>query len=411
MKIAVIVWDLSVSGGTQRQAIELANHLADKHEVVVYTYGFNAERCYPELVKNLNIKYLVKDVAKVERPGDTGKLAQLRFDSYQQFHLFDSQIKELAGIIEEGFDVLNLHDLFTERVAYYYLKRSPGAKTVWMSNDVPGIFQIQAHNQQHPRQAGSWKGWISIKLQNFLFWLEVQRELRFVRPINEVVVLDKRNQDQFKHYMDKDARIIRSGLDLERFSPNYTKSNKTFTILGTGILFRLRRFEDLIDSVKILLGQGHSVHLNIVGSDEFDASYGSELRSRVKKHRVTDNVSFLGRVTEEELQHQYRNADVFAFPNHNQTWGLAVFEAMASGTPVIVSKTAGAHEVLEDGVNALLVEPCQPEEIAERIEQLIKDPRLRQKLSKNGREFVEKNISWPIYAQNMLKVFEDVAKG
>ncbi|MDZ4260263.1 MAG: hypothetical protein U1A25_01235, partial [Candidatus Sungbacteria bacterium] len=68
----------------------------------------------------------------------------------------------------------------------------------------------------------------------------------------------------------------------------------------------------------------------------------------------------------------------------------------ASGCPVIVSKTAGASEVLTDGENALLVPP--------------KNPDLYEQLSRKGRLFVEQNISWRKYTEYMLKVFEEVIK-
>jgi len=99
---------------------------------------------------------------------------------------------------------------------------------------------------------------------------------------------------------------------------------------------------------------------------------------------------------------------VFVFPNHLQSWGLAVFEAMASGLPVVVSKSAGASEVLTDGENALLVNPKNPGEIAKAIQSLIDNPDLYRTLSKNGRDFVEQNISWVKYTDQMEDVFKRV---
>jgi glycosyltransferase involved in cell wall biosynthesis len=116
-------------------------------------------------------------------------------------------------------------------------------------------------------------------------------------------------------------------------------------------------------------------------------------------------------VSEEELRHAYQTHDIYVSPNHLQSWGLAVFEAMASGAPVIVSKTAGASEILTDGANALLVDGKAPEQIAQAIERLAGDPKLHAMLSMAGRKFVEENVTWKYSAKNAIKIFEDCLRG
>jgi glycosyltransferase involved in cell wall biosynthesis len=93
-----------------------------------------------------------------------------------------------------------------------------------------------------------------------------------------------------------------------------------------------------------------------------------------------------------------------------QSWGLVVFEAMAMGLPVIVSETAGASEVLTDHENSIIVKPKDPKGIASAVQELIQKPELYKKLSREGRKFVEKNISWPRYTEDMLKIFQSKLK-
>ena len=120
-------------------------------------------------------------------------------------------------------------------------------------------------------------------------------------------------------------------------------------------------------------------------------------------HRVT----FLGEVSEDDLRHAYHTHDIYVSPNHLQSWGLAVFEAMASGCPVIVSKTAGAAEILTNEENALLVDAKSPAQIAMAIKRLIDDRRFHARLSVSGRKFVEDNVTWEYSAKNAIKIFED----
>jgi glycosyltransferase involved in cell wall biosynthesis len=74
---------------------------------------------------------------------------------------------------------------------------------------------------------------------------------------------------------------------------------------------------------------------------------------------------------------------------------------MACGTPAIVSKGAGASEVLTDGVDSLLVDPARPELIADAVRRLAGAPNEWERISAAGRRFVEENIRWDVYAMKM----------
>lgn len=405
MKIAIVVMDLTISGGTQRQALQLARQLQNRHDVTIFAYAFNKEKCYPELTDNLKIKHLKNTIKSI----DTIDFSRFWHVAYKQFHYLDYELQELSNLLTEPFDIINGHDIYTERIMYQYKKRFNSTPTVWMSNDIPPIFQIKERFIQDKPRINGVRHFLLMSVRSLLFWYQELLEKYYIaRGIDAVVVLDKRNQFLFNTHLEKSASIIRSGVDLSHFKVKSLECNDVFTILGVGILFPLRRFEDLIDAAHLLKKKGARIKLNIVGSDECDSAYASNLKSKVIELKLEKNVIFLGKVSDATLKTEYQNADVFVFPNHNQTWGLAVFEAMASGTPVIVSKTAGASEVIQDGQNGLLVDPMHPEQIAEKIKLLIDQPALRHQLAVNGRRFVEENLSWGKYANNMEKIFLDV---
>jgi glycosyltransferase involved in cell wall biosynthesis len=75
--------------------------------------------------------------------------------------------------------------------------------------------------------------------------------------------------------------------------------------------------------------------------------------------------------------------------------------------PVIVSETAGASEVLEDKKTAMIVPPYSPESIAQAAEELVQNPTLYTNISRDGRSFVVKNISWEHYAAQLLELCKD----
>jgi glycosyltransferase involved in cell wall biosynthesis len=117
-------------------------------------------------------------------------------------------------------------------------------------------------------------------------------------------------------------------------------------------------------------------------------------------------VTFAGKVADEEIGDFYCACDAFVFPNENQTWGLAVLEAMACGRPVLVSRGAAVHEVLTDGENALLFPPRDPDALAARIQELITEPALRTRIAQQGMSLVRAKFTWEQFA----KQIEDVCK-
>jgi len=85
---------------------------------------------------------------------------------------------------------------------------------------------------------------------------------------------------------------------------------------------------------------------------------------------------------------------------------LAVIEAMAAAKTVVVSKKAGASEIIQNNVNGIVVDHARPEKIAEQLEILMKNPKLRKKLGENACKYVAKNLSWEKYAKNMESIFQ-----
>ena len=381
-------------GGTQRQALELARELKKfGHLVKLYTFLYSPEDCFPELLNGLDV------VSLDYYP---------RYSNYLVNYFFENRAAlKLAQRIDIDTEILNPHDQVSYRVAAYFKAKIKNIPSVWMSNDLPTkMFSFWKEIQINPDYAAPF--------YKKILWRIVDRyEInKFIKPQDAITVLDEMNQGYMRKFIGRDAIVVRSGIDLGEF--NFVKrappQKKSAKILLAGIFFPHRRFEDAIESVKILRNGGYKVELNIVGDYSSDKPYYQKLVGLVRGDALGKNVNFLGKISDEELQKQYASNDIFVFPNHMQTWGLVVFEAMASGLPVIVSNTTGAAEVLTDDKNALVRESKSPERIAAGIKRLIDDEMLYQRLSENGREFVRENISWGKYASSMLEVFNAFAR-
>ncbi|NTV12468.1 MAG: glycosyltransferase family 4 protein [Desulfobulbaceae bacterium] len=114
----------------------------------------------------------------------------------------------------------------------------------------------------------------------------------------------------------------------------------------------------------------------------FTGTASQQLTEIIKKFVVKNRVSFLGNVPEENMPGLYRGALALLFPSLYEGFGLPVIEAMACGTPVLTANTTALPEAAGDA--ALLINPLSVEEIAEGIEQLCRDQKLREVLRRRG---------------------------
>lgn len=127
-----------------------------------------------------------------------------------------------------------------------------------------------------------------------------------------------------------------------------------------------------------------------------------EVFDAVGKLGLTNEVMFLGRVSSEELLHLYSAARVLVHPALYEGFGLTPLEAMACGTPVIVSNVSSLPEVVGDA--GLLVEPKDVEGFAVAMWRVLDNPALRQELRAKGLQRA-KNFSWEKTARETLALY------
>lgn len=414
MKIAMIVRRLNVRGGAQRQALELARELQRRgHTIVLYTFMFSPQDCFEDLLRDLRVVVWNGDTGASEHGYRYRALNERQFRQRNipffrgSFFEENRRAKELAMHIDRDIDLLHPHDQVSYRVAAYYKKYVKNIPSVWMMNDVPTRRYADWYGRRINPNAR-----VSL-FRRFAHWLVDVYDIRkFIRVQDAIAVLDNFNRENVKRFLGCDATVVRSGLDIAAFGykEKNPPSRNAVRLLTTGIFMRHRRFEDVIEAVKMLADRGINALLVIIGDENNDRKYADEIHRLISERGVADRVSFSGRVSEEDLVRSYQEHHIFIFANDPQTWGLAVFEAMACGTPVIVSRGAGAHEVLVHQKNALLVSPREPRRIADAIENLVLDPALYSLLSRHGRAFAEHNLGWDKYADGIEAIFRRVAK-
>lgn len=207
------------------------------------------------------------------------------------------------------------------------------------------------------------------------------------------------------------TEVIPMGCDIELFSAdkridNFFKQGDKKVVLFVGRLAEKKGVTYLVEAMKQVQG----AVLVIVGKGDRE----EELRRQAKG--LEDKISFIGPRTHEELSVIYASADILVAPSitakdgDKEGFPLTIIEAMASGLPVIASRTGGVTDGLTDEVNGLLVEEKDVDQIARLINRLIQDGELRKTLAQNAYETAQK-YSYKNIASRYFELIENKLGG
>jgi glycosyltransferase involved in cell wall biosynthesis len=131
-----------------------------------------------------------------------------------------------------------------------------------------------------------------------------------------------------------------------------------------------------------------------------------ELLNSLTPAALADRVHLLGHLTREEVLAHLTEADVFVFPPlWDEGFGLPVVEAMASGTPVVATRSGAVVETVTDGVTGYLVEKGDTTAIADAVHRLLSDDDLRRGMGKAARTDAIRRFSWKVCARDALDIY------
>jgi glycosyltransferase involved in cell wall biosynthesis len=174
-------------------------------------------------------------------------------------------------------------------------------------------------------------------------------------------------------------------------------------VLYAGNVKPHKNLERLIQAFDLVRRRGLD-HLKLVVIGDEVSKYAA-LRRAVHRHQLHKYVRFLGYLPEETLAVMYRLAAVFVFPSLYEGFGLPPLEAMASGTPVVTSNVSSLPEVAGDA--ARLVDPYDPEAIADGIHTVLTDEAARRSLRLKGLERA-RQFSWETSVRRVRDIYAEV---
>ena len=193
------------------------------------------------------------------------------------------------------------------------------------------------------------------------------------------------------HGTDPDRfTIVPGATDTDRFSPGPLGTlQDPPVLLFHGRVDRRKGVLDLLDAVGVLRSRGREVRLQVSG-------IGPDLDA-VRQHPV--EAELLGYTDPQDAPEVYRRADVFVSPTYSEGFSNTVLEAMASGLPVVSTRSVGVVDCVRHGENGLLHEPGDVDGLVRQLERLLDDVELRERLATDALDEVRTLYSWPVLAR------------
>jgi len=133
------------------------------------------------------------------------------------------------------------------------------------------------------------------------------------------------------------------------------------------------------------------------------------LKAKARSLGLGKKVIFAGLIPEKEKADFYNLGDVFLLPSQKEGFGMTVVEAAACGLPAIVSDNSSLKEVIEDGKTGFLAETNNLEDWKSKINKLLGDKELREKMGRQARKFSQK-FSWQKAAEKRIKIYRSLAR-
>jgi glycosyltransferase involved in cell wall biosynthesis len=202
---------------------------------------------------------------------------------------------------------------------------------------------------------------------------------------------------------DAKVRLVDNGVRVEDFAAG-GRAREVPRVLYVGLLTPRKGLLDLVEASRLLTARGVAHELCLVGGTP-DEGPAAEAPVRAAAAGVA---RLLGSRPREEMAAVYADADVFCLPSWWEAMPLSVLEAMASGLPVVATDVGDVPRAVAHGETGYVVPPRCSEALADALEPLLRDERLRRRMGAAGQERVRAQFSSAATARSLSAVFGEL---
>ncbi len=408
MKVAMLGWEYPpfISGGLGVHCFYLTKTLAEmgvKIDFFMPQSRFKIEPPHP------NMRIIPVSRAIIDREGEES----VEFGPYAEI-IENKAVNQLPGsAVEEpyGYDFIKEVLRFNRMLAQYIIRRNrrekydlihghdwiPSSAGILAAKQLKVPYVLTIHSTEFDRTAN---------LSPFNWIVEMERHA--LAGADQIIAVSNltKNELNARYFVSPEkVKVVYNGIDPARFKNGDKVSsihpNKKI-VLFHGRLSVQKGPDLFLKTAARILQKEKNVHFIISGKGPLLP----QLINQAIGLGIIDKVTFTGYTEEDRLPQIYSLADVYVLPSVSEPFGLTVLEAMSSGTPVVLSKTAGVSENLS---HCLQVDFWDADEMASKIIALLKYSELHGMLSKGGINDSGK-FSWQNTAMQTLAIYAEVLK-
>lgn len=244
---------------------------------------------------------------------------------------------------------------------------------------------------------------------------------KLIKKTDKIIAVSNRNAQTLKELfpsMKKRITAVHNGIDITWFeSQNLSftdkklqeyreqvleSDDKATLILSVAELHERKGLKYLIGAFETLIQAGENCKLVLAGIGPQRVN----LEKLIEEKKLTAHVKLLG--FRKDISHLMAACDVFVLPSLKEAFGLVLIEAMTAKLPIIASDVGGIPEIIEDGINGLLVSPKNKKELAQAIKKYIDSPDLAAEFTKIGYTKAKENFDAKMMAKNTEEIYEEI---
>lgn len=239
-------------------------------------------------------------------------------------------------------------------------------------------------------------------------WHRVYHQLMFngsIKTADYGLVVSEEGREYAERMCGAPGRFefLPNGVEETFFTPREYSARGSLRLLGVGTWLDRKGVFYLAEAFARLVQLAPDLRLTVAGclvaEEEVRSFFAPEIRARV------DVARFVARA---DMPAMYASHDIFVLPSLVEGMPLSLLEAMASGMPVVTTKTGGMLDMIADGVDGLLVAPADAEALAAAAERVVKSAELRSRIGRAARERVRRQ-TWSDVVGKLEKVLERAA--
>ena len=388
--------------------------------------------------------FILNEILELERQGAEVTIFSLKKPNEGKFHpqigelkaqihyLEDLDVKKWAGWISSEWDNLEKYssNIFSLINSALQTKDSSRIENIWRSAWIAsktedlGLERVHAHFASLP----STVAYLTHRICGIPFSFTAHAKDIFVYDMDEHYLREKLQYAAFvvtvtnfnKRYLVDQApeinadviKVLYNGVNLDTLKPVSFASRKKNKILGVGRLVEKKGFDDLLHALKILKDKNIEFECDIAGTGPEQEN----LLQLMEELQLTNDVTFLGAKTSDDVVQLMKEATVFCLPciiaqnNNIDALPTVLLEALAVGLPSISTSISGIPEIIEHEKNGLLAEEKNQKQIAEMLERLLLSDKLREEYASVGRKIAEEKFSLKSNAGKLYQMFIDNLK-